>query len=373
MAINVVFAGEVYSIAERNDRNWSELTEYLVAISNNALTAENFTQNIRVDTGAEVVILTTDSIVIVDNVNDIEINLPSVANENKIVSIFDTANAIRDITISNISETFVSNNNAIQLAYKDGEWQIISNISQIDANITVLVNDLKTIVENIALPDLANRYAIYQRNSLGELVNTYQTEAIRLPAGTTAERPTPQVGLFRYNTTTGKPEFYNSVEWKVITTADVAGASLNDLNDVAIDNISLIPNQALVWNGSAWVNQLVASNLADLLDVNLNTPLENQALVYKSGEWVNSTTSLELNYVTDSNFVSEPNNNYIIDSFLSTVTLHDADDGDTIQLNARKGTVKVIGSVNNEENFTLHRDDAYTLIYSSALNTWTIR
>jgi hypothetical protein len=38
---------------------------------------------------------------------------------------------------------------------------------------------------------------------------------IELPAGTTAQRPTPSIGMFRYNTDTGKkvPEYYNGTVW----------------------------------------------------------------------------------------------------------------------------------------------------------------
>jgi hypothetical protein len=39
------------------------------------------------------------------------------------------------------------------------------------------------------------------------------TGALTLPSGTTAQRPTPFVGMIRYNTTTSLIEFYNGTAW----------------------------------------------------------------------------------------------------------------------------------------------------------------
>lgn len=36
---------------------------------------------------------------------------------------------------------------------------------------------------------------------------------LQLPAGTTGQRPTPQAGMLRFNTTTATLEFYNGTAW----------------------------------------------------------------------------------------------------------------------------------------------------------------
>jgi hypothetical protein len=36
---------------------------------------------------------------------------------------------------------------------------------------------------------------------------------LQYPAGTTAQRPTPQAGMMRFNTTTALMEFYNGSAW----------------------------------------------------------------------------------------------------------------------------------------------------------------
>ena len=39
------------------------------------------------------------------------------------------------------------------------------------------------------------------------------TDYIQLPVGTTAQRPTAQTGMMRYNSTTNTLEFYNGSAW----------------------------------------------------------------------------------------------------------------------------------------------------------------
>lgn len=48
--------------------------------------------------------------------------------------------------------------------------------------------------------------------------------AITLPVGTTAQRPTPAVGMLRYNTTIDSPEYYSSSStWKTTTASGITG------------------------------------------------------------------------------------------------------------------------------------------------------
>lgn len=48
------------------------------------------------------------------------------------------------------------------------------------------------------------------------LSGTLKVGALKAPAGTTAQRPTPQVGMVRYNSTSGKNEVYDSEGWTAI-------------------------------------------------------------------------------------------------------------------------------------------------------------
>ena len=58
---------------------------------------------------------------------------------------------------------------------------------------------------------------------------------IRLPTGTTAQRPTsPGLGYLRFNTTIGAPEFWNGTAWRALnlTAAIVTYGNLNANGDV---------------------------------------------------------------------------------------------------------------------------------------------
>ena len=46
------------------------------------------------------------------------------------------------------------------------------------------------------------------------------TDAVKLPVGTTAQRPTPAIGMIRYNSTTGLYEGYDGSSWNVLNRAD---------------------------------------------------------------------------------------------------------------------------------------------------------
>ena len=49
-------------------------------------------------------------------------------------------------------------------------------------------------------------------------MNINSTGAVKLPLGTTAERPTPVAGMLRANSTTGKTEVYTGTEWLALST-----------------------------------------------------------------------------------------------------------------------------------------------------------
>ena len=69
------------------------------------------------------------------------------------------------------------------------------------------------------------------------------TDAIRLPVGTTAERPTsPQLGMLRYNTTETYVEIYNGEEW-----VELAGGGAGGLYE--FEAVTLTPNGITGRNG----------------------------------------------------------------------------------------------------------------------------
>ncbi|MBS1972393.1 MAG: hypothetical protein JSU04_18960 [Bdellovibrionales bacterium] len=60
-----------------------------------------------------------------------------------------------------------------------------------------------------------------------------KTDAIRLPAGTTAQQPTSTAGLIRYNTTNSNVEFNNGTTWTALAAAGAGITSLNGLTSAS--------------------------------------------------------------------------------------------------------------------------------------------
>lgn len=61
---------------------------------------------------------------------------------------------------------------------------------------------------------LASTLSVAGASTLTGIVSHGSTSHEDLPSGTTAQRPgSPSAGNFRYNSTTGKPEFYNGTSW----------------------------------------------------------------------------------------------------------------------------------------------------------------
>jgi len=52
-----------------------------------------------------------------------------------------------------------------------------------------------------------------------------KTDAVALPRGTTAQRPTAVAGMMRWNNTTGAAELYNGSEWIEIVTDYIPSGS----------------------------------------------------------------------------------------------------------------------------------------------------
>ena len=89
---------------------------------------------------------------------------------------------------------------------------------------------------NDPINDLAGRNGKRDREaSLEVLSGPDGNRYIRLPTGTTAQRPAgPAAGYLRFNTTIGAPEFWNGTAWRPLNVAAtvVSYANLNANGDV---------------------------------------------------------------------------------------------------------------------------------------------
>ena len=103
------------------------------------------------------------------------------------------------------------------------------------ANVDGLQNELDSKVDGTGtagtLPKLSDQNTITDSaiSESGQIIDINTTGAIRVPDGTTAERPvTPVAGMFRYNTTDGQFEGYTT-EWGAIAGSGGAGGGSVDV------------------------------------------------------------------------------------------------------------------------------------------------
>jgi hypothetical protein len=68
------------------------------------------------------------------------------------------------------------------------------------------------------------------RNLAGIVTDTPSTTSLSMPVGTTAQRPaSPQAGMYRLNSTTGEPEWYDTVSGTWVTFRNGAPYSVESL------------------------------------------------------------------------------------------------------------------------------------------------
>ena len=68
------------------------------------------------------------------------------------------------------------------------------------------------------------------RNLAGIVTETPSTTALSMPVGTTAQRPvSPETGMYRMNSTTGEPEWYDTVSGTWVTFRNGAPYSVESL------------------------------------------------------------------------------------------------------------------------------------------------
>ena len=112
----------------------------------------------------------------------------------------------------------------------------VNKIKNLNDNVTV---DLST--DNQITVTGASNFTVNASGNVGALGNVgvgstvptvaldagNKTDAIALPKGTTAQRPTAVAGMMRWNTTTGATELYNGAEWiEVITDYVPSGSTI---------------------------------------------------------------------------------------------------------------------------------------------------
>jgi hypothetical protein len=137
MSVQVTFGGITYTIPEKDDSGWSDLTSYLVALSDAAIGTSD-TKNIRVAASTPVSISSTDDYAVGVNVASASaVTLPS-GSEGQIFVVFDSSGAAvnNNIVISGTggqtinglaSYTIRSNYGAVLLQFLGSNWSVLSD------------------------------------------------------------------------------------------------------------------------------------------------------------------------------------------------------------------------------------------------------
>ncbi|HEY0902088.1 MAG TPA: tail fiber domain-containing protein, partial [Micavibrio sp.] len=141
------------------------------------------------------------------------------------------------------------------------------------------------------------------------LITMHGTGSLRLPSGTTAQRPTGSNGMIRYNSQTAKFEGYQAGSWQDIVTGAAGAAGSNTQLQFnsngsfgAVSNLTWTNGtQVLGVTGSVNVSnriniagQTAAAPVSSLLlsalgDVSISAPATGQLLRYNGTTWGNAT------------------------------------------------------------------------------------
>ena len=90
-----------------------------------------------------------------------------------------------------------------------------SSLASLDGGIDV--DGAFTVADTSGNIATSGTAAIAGAISAGSSLTVASTDSIMVAKGTTAQRPTPVTGMFRYNTTTHQLEYYDNAGWKSIS------------------------------------------------------------------------------------------------------------------------------------------------------------
>ena len=123
--------------------------------------------------------------------------------------------------MSNVNVNSIKNlNNNVTVDLSTDNKLVVSGSTNfsVDADGDVTASGTVGATGNIGIGTATPGVAVDARN---------KTDAIALPRGTTAQRPTAVAGMMRWNSTTGAAELYNGAEWiEVITDYVPCGSTI---------------------------------------------------------------------------------------------------------------------------------------------------
>ena len=191
------------------------------------------------------------------------------------------------------NEIVVPTNLADALSVKDDANNDILVVDTTTGAITITLSG-SLVVPSMAVSDLTdNRIVVAGTNGEleddsnftfdGSIFKVSTTDAIVIPTGTTAQRPTAQTGMLRFNSTSGKAEIYNGSGWidvgsgtgtvnEAFKTISVSGQS-DIVADDPTDTLTLVAGTGITITTNAATDEITITGVAQYGDSDVDTHL----------------------------------------------------------------------------------------------------
>jgi len=188
-------------------------------------------------------------------------------------------------------------------------------------------------------------------------LNINSSNAIRLPSGTTAQRPTSLTsGLLRYNTTESNLEYYKSGGWTLIGSSGILSTSDNaNIIDLNSDSLNIVIDSSTLTTGNT-ASFTVISSVIDMYDGSISLlHLNSGSITMLSDVYnINNSTGSNILTLTTSSITATSNIitlNSSLTTFQSSITNINVSDsfsltsGDIVSING--SVTNIQGSITN--------------------------
>ena len=247
------------------------------------------------------------------------------------LNIIDGSTSATSTTLADADRVVVNDNGTmVQVALTDFETYFesaldtLSNVTTVGTLGSLTVSGDVTVDTNTLKVDSSNnRVGINQASPTVSLDLGSNTDALLVPVGTTAQRPSGAAGQFRYNSTLGRFEGHNGTEFAEIgggggtntftrnsfsgdgsTTAFTLSQSIDDENDLIVFNGGVFQNQAAYSvSGTTLTFGTAPANGNTLIVYSVRTAVSgsNTSIATMTGDGSDTTLTLSANPVNENN------------------------------------------------------------------------
>jgi len=181
----------------------------------------------------------------------------------------------------------------IRLSHSSGTQGALVNIYQSSSdgyidlytgeNPTTLRVRLTAYGNSYLNPNNSGNFAIGNASPSVTLDMGSRTDAVSLPKGTTAQRPTGATGYFRFNTTYGTPEFFTGSSWSAIGLKDGSSFANAATSAVALYDLGIRGK------GLYWITKADGTPIQVYCDLDTISPSDGKAGWMLVGSWATAS------------------------------------------------------------------------------------